>query len=84
MDLTLYIEDLLKDQKYCPVKGEYILEIPIHTLTKRVKLEYFREIFTSSSFKGGVSIKAFLVDKLKHYVSLSIIVPGRVEEITLS
>ncbi len=36
-----------------------------HTLTKKVRLEYFREIFTSSIFKGGVSIKAFLVDKLK-------------------
>ena len=66
------------------MKGEYTLEIPIHTLTKRVVVEYSREIFTSSSFKGGVSIKAFLVDKLKHYVSLSIIAPGRVEENTQS
>jgi len=65
VDLTLYIEDLLKDRKSCLVKGEYILEIPEYMLTKRVRIEYSREIFTSSSFNSGASIKAFLVDRLK-------------------
>lgn len=36
----LYIEDLLKDRKYCLVKEECTLETPEYGLTKKVEINY--------------------------------------------
>jgi hypothetical protein len=53
-------------------------------LSRWLRIENSRDIFTSLSFNGGASNKAFLVDGLRLYVSFGIIVRWPVGEITQS